>query len=126
MTARRSPRRPSPPASLSTRARAEWRRLAPIAHEVGTLTARSAKQFELLCEVLSTERQAREIVATEGLTTKSERGGAKLHPAARMLEVSRAQAAVMMRQFRLEPPKTPINVPSQKPNGKSTWSSVLK
>lgn len=126
MTARRSPRRPSPPASLSTRARGEWNRLAPIAHQAGTLSARSAKQFELLCEVLSTERQAREIVANEGLTVRSEKGGAKLHPAARMLEVSRAQAAVMMRQFRLEPPKTAAGNPPPKTKGKSTWGSVLK
>lgn len=123
----RRARRPSPPATLSTRAREEWRALAPVAHEAGTLTARSAKQFEILCEVLATERQAREIVATEGLTVKSEKGGAKLHPAARMLEVSRAQAAVLIRQFRLEPPKTAAGNPApSKAKGSSTWQSVLK
>ncbi len=123
----RRARRPSPPASLSTRAREEWRALAPVAHEIGTLSTRSAKQFEILCEVLATERQAREIVATEGLTVKSEKGGAKLHPAARMLEVSRAQAALMMRQFRLEPPKTAAgNPPPARTKGKGTWASVLK
>lgn len=119
-------RRPSPPASLSTRAREEWRALALVAHEAGTLTARSAKCFEILCEVLATERQARDIVATEGLTVKSEKGGAKLHPAARMLEVSRAQAAVLMKQFRLEPLKTAAGNPPPKAKGKSTWQNVLK
>ena len=127
MKTRRPPRRPSPPASLSTRAREEWRRLAPIAHEVGTLSARSAKAFEILCEVLATERQARQVVADEGITVKTGKNGVKPHPAVRTMEQARAQAAVMMRQFRLEPPKTVAgNPPPAKAKGKSTWSSVLK
>lgn len=127
MTLRRSPRRPSPPASLSARAREEWRRLAPIAHEVGTLTARSAKSFELLVEVLATERQARQVVADEGITVKTGKDGVKPHPAVRTMEQARAHAAALMRQFRLEPPKTAAaNPPPAKAKGKSTWSSVLK
>jgi P27 family predicted phage terminase small subunit len=125
MTARRPPRRPSPPASLSTRAREEWRRLAPIAHQAGTLTARSAKAFEILVEVLATERQARELVATDGITVKTGRDGVKPHPAVRTMETARAHAAVLMRQFRLEPPKVAAAPPS-KLKGKSTWQNVLK
>lgn len=127
MTGQRTGRRPAPPASLSTRAREEWRRLATIAHAAGTLTARSAKSFEILCEVLATERQARELVATEGITVKTGRDGVKPHPAVRTMETARAHAAVLMKAFRLEPAKaTPGATPAIKQKGKSTWSSVLK
>lgn len=128
MTARRSPRRPSPPATLSPRARGEWDRLAPIAHQAGTLMARSAKAFEILCEVLATERQAREVVADEGITVKTGKNGVKPHPAVRVMEQARAQAAAMMKAFRLEPPKTAGGdpPPAQKAKGKSPWAKLLK
>lgn len=127
MTRRAPGRRPSPPASLSTRAREEWRRLAPIAHEAGTLTARSAKVFEILCEVLATERQARELVAVDGIAVKTGRDGVKPHPAVRTMETARAHAAVLLKAFRLEPARaTPGVTPATKPRGKSAWSNVLK
>lgn len=126
MTARRSPRRPSPPVTLSSRARDEWARLAPIAHAAGTLSARSAKAFELLVETLATERQARQVVADEGVTVKTGQGGVKPHPAVRVMEQARAQAAAMMKAFRLEPPKTAAGNHPPKAKGKSPWASVLK
>lgn len=121
-------RRPAPPAGLSTRARQEWDALAPIAHAAGTLSARTAKQFEILCEVLATERQARELVAADGITVKTGRGeGLKAHPACRAMETARAHAAEMLRQFRLSPPKGAAgNPPPAKTKAKSTWSNVLQ
>ncbi len=128
MTRRAPERRPSPPAGLSTQARLEWDALAPIAHAAGTLTARTAKQFELLVEVLATERQARDLVAAEGITVKTGQGeGVKPHPACRAMETARAHAAEMLRQFRLSPPKSAAgNPPPAKTKVKSTWSNVLK
>lgn len=121
-------RRPAPPAGLSAQARQEWAALAPIAHAAGTLSGTTAKQFELLVETLATERQARDLVAAEGITVKTGRGeGVKPHPAVRTMETARAYAAVLMRQFRLEPPRRAAgNPPPERPKGKSTWASVLK
>lgn len=127
MTKARKParnRRPSPPAGLSTFARAEWNRLAPIAHRLGTLTDRTARSFEMLVEVLATERQARDLVADAGMTVKTGRDGIKPHPAVRTMELARAQATLLLKAFRLEPGRQTVAVPIDKPKGKSLWSDL--
>ena len=48
-------RSPAPPLYLSPEAKREWSRLAPRAHQLGTLTAADLRGFELLCETLATE-----------------------------------------------------------------------
>jgi P27 family predicted phage terminase small subunit len=120
-------RRPSPPRNLSSGARREWQRLAPIAHHAGTLTHRTAKAFELLVETLATEVQARAVVAAEGITVKTGRdGGTKTHPAVKAMETARASAAVLMKQFRLDAGRPPAAPPAPGARAKPKWGDLPK
>ena len=96
-------RRPSAPSELSAGAAQEWRRLAPVAHAAGTLTKADVCAFGMLCETLSTERQAREVIEREGMVTSTAAGGAKPHPAVRIMENARSQAVALLAQFGLTP-----------------------
>jgi P27 family predicted phage terminase small subunit len=128
------PRRKAPvsapqcPETLTESGREEWLQLAPVAHRAGTLTATSARSFELLVETLGTERKARELVDEAGITVSTGRGGVKPHPAVRTMETARVQAAALLKLFRLEPPnpKASRGAPDQTPDWKSTWRGILR
>jgi P27 family predicted phage terminase small subunit len=94
---------PPPPAGLSTRATEEWRHLAGILTELGTLAGSDLRALALLCETLATEAEARHVVATSGFTTGTADGGQKPHPAVRTMETARSQAAALLRDFGLTP-----------------------
>src|SRR5437867_275176 len=114
-----------PPPHLSKYALEEWTRLAPVAVHAGTLNECSARSFELLCEILSTERTARELITTAGMTVGSGRGGRKPHPAVRAMETARTQAAALLKLFRFEPGKSAV-AEDQPPDGQpSTWKGVI-
>jgi P27 family predicted phage terminase small subunit len=101
--ARRLNRAPVPPESLSQGAKAEWERLAPAAVGIGALTAADLRAFELLCVTLATEAEARAVIDREGLTIVAGTGGRKAHPAVRLAETARAQAAQLLTAFGLTP-----------------------
>lgn len=101
--AERLNRAPSPPAHLSERAAGEWRGLAPVAVRLGTLTQADLRGFELLCVTLAAEAEARATLEREGMTTATGGGGLKPHPAVRMAETARAQAARLLADFGLTP-----------------------
>lgn len=94
---------PEPPCYLSMEAAAEWRRLAPAAIAVGGFRGADLGAFELLVEMLATERKARAILATEGYTVPVLGGGCKTHPAVRIMETARRQAHQMLNEFGLTP-----------------------
>jgi P27 family predicted phage terminase small subunit len=94
---------PSPPVHLSSRARAEWDRLAPVAHALGTLTEADLRAFELLTETLASEAEARETVACGGLAVPTRDGGLKPHPGVKIMECARAQAHRLLSDFGLTP-----------------------
>ena len=94
---------PKPPAQLGPRAAAEWRRIAPAAVGIGTLTTADCRAFELLAQMLATESEARELLAAEGLSLNTGDGGRKAHPAVRTMETARAQAARLLAEFGLSP-----------------------
>src|SRR4051794_14934189 len=117
------------PQTLTAAARAEWQELAPVAQRLGTLTATTARSFELLVETLATERTARELVAEAGITVSTGRGGVKPHPAVRTMETARVQAAALLRLFRLDPGnprKTATDDDDKHKRGKSLWGGVLQ
>src|SRR5438874_722997 len=117
MTARPPIRMPS---NLSDYGRNEWRRLAPSARRIGTLTPSTARSFELLVETLATERSARELVDEAGITVGTSAGGLKPHPAVRTMETARVQAAALLRLFRLDPGKAAMKAaPDDKRKAKS-------
>ena len=94
---------PAPPAHLSARAAAEWRRLAPAAAALGTLAEADLRGFELLCDTLATEAETRAVVEREGHAVSTAGGGAKPRPEVRVMETARAQAAKLLAEFGLTP-----------------------
>src|SRR5919202_2961857 len=94
---------PPPPATLTDAGTAEWKRLAPIAHRLGTLCAADLRAFELLCMTLATAAEAEATIRREGMTLPTGSGGTRAHPAIRIMEGSRAQAARLLIEFGLTP-----------------------
>ena len=94
---------PAPPADLSPRAAAEWRRLAPTAAALGTLAEADLRGFELLAGTLATEAEARAVVEREGHAVPTAGGGWKPRPEVRVMETARVQAARLLGEFGLTP-----------------------
>jgi P27 family predicted phage terminase small subunit len=95
---------PPPPEYLSTRAKAEWVRLARVCVEIGVLTLADLRSLELLVEALAMEGELREQLAREGLTVPcGSAGNVKTHPGLRALESTRAQCLKLMDSFGLNP-----------------------
>ena len=94
---------PPPPDHLSEHARSEWMKLAPAAVGLGTLTGADLRGFELLCDTLAVEAEARATLAREGYTTPTAGGGQKPHPAVRIAEAARNQAHRLLADYGLTP-----------------------
>ncbi|KVO50994.1 phage terminase small subunit P27 family [Burkholderia stagnalis] len=94
---------PPPPDGMSSRAAAEWDRVAPLVVSLGLLSASDLRALELLAETLATEAQLRETLDREGMTIATGTGGSKAHPALRALSDARAQAARLLDAFGLSP-----------------------
>lgn len=94
---------PPPPAHLSKRAAAEWRRVGPAVVAIGTLSGADLRAFELLAQTLATESEARELLDRDGMTTATADGGMKPHPALRTMETARTQARALLADFGLTP-----------------------
>lgn len=109
---------PAPPGTLSRGAQAEWKRIAPIAHSLGTLTRCDLRAFEMLCECLSSERLARAIVDKDGLTVDG-----KAHPLIKSMETARNQAGRLFSEFGLTP-KSRANVSIAPPPKRNEFDDV--
>jgi P27 family predicted phage terminase small subunit len=94
---------PRPPKHLPAAAQAEWRALMAMAVELGTITAADLRAFEMLCCTLATVSEAETAIRMQGLTLATENGGQKSHPAIKIMETGRAQAAALLRDFGLTP-----------------------
>lgn len=94
---------PPPPEHLPDAASREWKRLAPIVAELGTVSAADLRAFELLCSTLATASDAEAAVRAEGMTMPTGGGGVRSHPAVKVMETARAQAARLLEQFGLTP-----------------------
>lgn len=91
------------PATAADAARHEWERLAPIVAELGTVSAADLRAFELLCCTLATAGEAEATVRQEGMTMPTGGGGVRSHPAVKVMEQARAQAARLLAEFGLTP-----------------------
>jgi P27 family predicted phage terminase small subunit len=94
-------RAPPPPKHLSDRAADEWRRLGPICIALETLSRANLRAFEMLCNVLAAEGEARETLAKEGSLVKTAAGGSKPHPCLRAAEKATEQAIRLLDMFEL-------------------------
>jgi P27 family predicted phage terminase small subunit len=98
-----APGPPEPPPDLSGLSLEIWRDLAPKIWEAGYLVETDAAAFAILCGILATEKMARQALERDGLTTQSEAGTIKGHPALRAAETARAQARAYLEAFALTP-----------------------
>lgn len=98
---RRLKRAPRPPNHLSDRAAAEWRRLGPVCVGLRTLSKADLRAFELLCNVLAAEAEAREVLAREGSLVTTAAGGSKPHPCVRAAEKATEQSLKLLDAFGL-------------------------
>src|SRR4029453_7116368 len=71
--------------------------------ELGTLTSADLRALELLAEVLAAEAELRELLKSEGMTIPGAEGNTKAHPACKLLESTRNQAARLLADFGLTP-----------------------
>jgi P27 family predicted phage terminase small subunit len=94
---------PEPPSTLSNGARLEWLKLAPVAVELGTITAGDLRSFELLVETLAGASELQSLVSAEGLLIPAANGEKKANPAQRSLETARTQAARLLTEFGMTP-----------------------
>lgn len=94
---------PPPPAGIDPAAAAEWRRLAPLLVEVGTLTAADLRALQLLAETLASAAHLAATVKAEGYTVPGAAGGVKSHPCLVALSQARAQARALLADFGLSP-----------------------
>jgi P27 family predicted phage terminase small subunit len=94
---------PPPPAGIVALAAAEWRVLAPVLCDLGTLTTADLRALRLLCETLAAVADLAEVLGREGHTVPAGSGGVKGHPAAQALATARAQAHRLLADFGLTP-----------------------
>lgn len=94
-------RLPPPPAGLSESAADAWSRCGRLAIELGTLTRYDVALLELLARTLGSVADLEQLLAAEGLIVGT---ASKAHPAANLLERSRAQAHRMLSDLGLTPP----------------------
>jgi P27 family predicted phage terminase small subunit len=111
---------PPPPGSLSTGARLEWVKLAPVAVELSTLTVGDLRAFEQLTECLASASELQTLVAAEGLLIPAANGGKKANPAQRSLETARAQAHRLLCEFGMTP-KSRNHVPKAVKPTSNEW-----
>ena len=91
------------PRDLSCGAQEEWKRLAPLAQQLGTLTPTDVPAFCLLCETMATARQCWEEVRTQGYTLPLASGSRKPNPVCKTMETARMQASRLLQRFGLTP-----------------------
>lgn len=117
---------PRPPAHLSEGACVQWRRLAPAAVALGTLTTTDLATLGLLAETLATAEAARAIVEAEGFSVATADGGAKAHPAVRIMETARGQARPLLEAFGLTPrARQALDVIRAEPADNSPWRDLM-
>lgn len=94
---------PEPPPNLSEAAAAEWRALAPLLVEAGTLTPADLRALELLAATLADAASFAAAIERDGLLVTGAAGAKKSHPGLNALGQARAQARALLADFGLTP-----------------------
>ena len=103
MKRNRAARLPSPPAWLSSYAKTEWRRIAPLLRDQGLLERVDRAALATYCRAWSQLRKADKSIQEDGLYTDTATGGRKLNPAV----TAAAQAQKQIKDFCVEYGLTP-------------------
>ena len=90
---------PQPVDTLSTGAKAEWKRLAPTIFKLQTARPADLRSLELLCEILADITVLQQTIRTDGILIKTGTNSQKCHPAQKSLEAARRQAHRLLDQF---------------------------
>lgn len=75
---------PRCPASLRPAAKAEWRRVVKILAPLNILSPADQRVLACYCSAVAQLDEIEELLAREGLTTTTEKGATKAHPAVAM------------------------------------------
>jgi P27 family predicted phage terminase small subunit len=104
-TPRARPGLPTPPASLSDRARVVWGQLVPELHATGVVTAADGFALERLCEVAVEVEELKADIRTNGrtYTCKTKNGDVmeRRRPAVAMLQDADKRLRSWLREFHL-------------------------
>ena len=90
-----------PPADLDERARNYWQFYASGLIDAGRLTAGRVHRFKLLCNLLAICDRCAVELGRDGVTTKSNTGVLKSHPAASVFLQAQREARALLREFGL-------------------------
>jgi P27 family predicted phage terminase small subunit len=93
---------PRPPVDLGKDAKAEWRRAAPLLVERRIITDGDLASLENYCAAIGAAREARRIVAREGMTFMGT-SGPKRHPAVGIMLESMGVANRLAAELGLTP-----------------------
>lgn len=91
----------SMPRDLSEAERVVWKRLAPAARRMRTLTAETSEGFRLLVSTVVMRDEARRRLDADGLTVTDARGDVKVHPVAVHARQLTARAEALLGRFLL-------------------------
>jgi P27 family predicted phage terminase small subunit len=94
---------PEPPDTLSRGASQEWRQLANVTVELGTLCLADLRALEQLCEILATASALQAVIEAEGVLLSTGTGSFKTNPAMISLTAARNQAKALFIEFGLTP-----------------------
>ena len=93
---------PRPPAWLSSAAKAEWRRVAPVLTERGVLTIADLATLEGFATAMGRVREAEATIRTEGATYLGS-SGPKRHPAVTTQDAALKTARLFAAELGLTP-----------------------
>ena len=93
---------PKPPIWLSKEAKIEWKRVAPILVERGTLTEGDLGMLESYCTAVGTIRAGQALINAEGLTVIGPQG-VKRHPAVGIVNSAQTTARQAANELGLTP-----------------------
>jgi P27 family predicted phage terminase small subunit len=94
---------PEPPETMSTGARLEWLKLAPVVVELGTMCRGDLRAFEQLTETLAMQTELQELVRSQGWLLPTGTDSYKANPAVKSLETARNQSHRLLVEFGLTP-----------------------
>ncbi len=98
-----SAKAPKSPAFLSENAKKEWKRVAPVLHEMGLLTEVDVAALAVYCQAYARWMEAEKTLAEEGTTFTTEKGYVGAHPAISIAKQCWATIKQFAAEFGLTP-----------------------
>ena len=94
---------PEPPIELDPEARAHWDRLASQLGQAGILSDVDSDALSLLANTIADYWRARAVVATEGITSVTDKGNVIQHPAVGVMSKHAKNLLTLCREFGMTP-----------------------